>query len=97
MAVDWDKYRALQAQGAALNRIGPVTVEYTWDEYLEIKHALMLLRRVRDNTRDGDLDVVERHLTALVGARINEKFRSRDGAAEIREEAMRVLKEGRDE
>ena len=72
--MDRDRYVAAQAKERDARRANPVTLQVTGEEYEEWKLALMLLRRVAGNTRDGDLDVVDRRLSPLLG-RINDAFR----------------------
>lgn len=76
--MDRERYVAAQAQERDARRANPVTIEVTGEDYEEWKFALMLLRRVAGNTRDGDLDRVESRLSPLLG-RINEAFREVPG------------------
>jgi hypothetical protein len=72
--VDRPRYIAAQTKEREARRSNPVTVEVTGKDYEDWKFALMLLRRVAGNTRDGDLDRVERRLTPLL-KRIADAYR----------------------
>ena len=95
MSVDWELIKELEAQEAAINAANPVQIEVTWQDWLAIKDAILLLRRIRDNTKDGDLNRVERPITELLAGPINAAFRANPGTAELRAEIMELLKEAK--
>lgn len=72
--MDRAAYVAAQAKERDARHANPITVEVTGQDYDEWKFALMLLRRVAGNTKDGDLDRVERRLAPLLG-RIHDAFK----------------------
>lgn len=72
--MDRERYVAAQAKEREARHANPVTIEVTGSDYNEWKFALMLLRRVAGNTRDGDLDRVESRMAPLLG-RISNAFR----------------------
>lgn len=72
--MDREAYVAAQVKEREARRANPVTIEVTGEDYETWKFALMLLRRVQGNTKDGDLERVEKRLAPLLG-RIHEAFR----------------------
>jgi hypothetical protein len=72
--VDRERYVAAQAKERDARRTNPVTIEVTGEDYEDCKFALMLLRRVQGNTKDGDLLRVEERLLPVL-RRIQDAFR----------------------
>ena len=58
--MDWNRYKDLERQEADLKRANPVMVEFSYKEFQDFMFGLMLLGRVAGNTRDIDLDIVDR-------------------------------------
>ena len=90
--MDWDLYKDLERQEREINLANPVTVTYTYEEFLAMAHGLLLLRRVQGNSGDQDLGIVDRSITPGV-AKIREAFNANHGTAELRVKLMRMLKE----
>lgn len=63
---DWPRYKQYQADEWEARRRTPVQVTVSAEMLRDAKWALMLLRRVQSNTRDGDLLRVEEALAPLV-------------------------------
>jgi len=73
--MDWTRYKELERLEWETKQANPITLEVTAEDYRDWKFALMLLRRVQGNTRDGDLLRVDDCLSPLLG-RINDAFRA---------------------
>lgn len=91
--MNWNRYKQLDRDMDALMRASPVTVEFSFDEFRELKNTILLLRRIIDNMGDSDLAIVERQFAA-VGGRIYEAFKKTPGTAELRAEQMQMLERG---
>lgn len=89
--VDWDKYRELEKRAKAIHQANPVTVEFSYDEFEQMKFGVMLLRRIQANTQDSDLLTVEDTIVPLVG-RINSAFADNPVTKELHFEQMLMLK-----
>lgn len=88
--MDWERYKALDAERHRIARETPVTVTFTYDEFQEAKYGMMLLRRWPDMR--SDLERVNDHVSPLVG-KVYDAFASIPGVRSLREEQMRMLKE----
>jgi hypothetical protein len=92
MGIDWNLYKDLERQEHEINAANPVTVKYTYDEFLQMAHGLLLLRRVQGNSGDQDLGIVDRCITPGV-TRIREAFNANPGTEELRAERARMLQD----
>jgi len=90
--MDWNRYKDLERQEADLKRANPVMVEFSYKEFQDFMFGLMLLGRVAGNTRDIDLDIVDRKVRPAA-AKIAGAFREVAGTAELRDERSRMLEE----
>lgn len=63
---DWTRYRQAQKDEWEARKRNPVQVQVDAETLRDAKWALMLLRRVADNTRDTDLRRVDDALLPLV-------------------------------
>jgi hypothetical protein len=71
--MDWARYKELEREEWDAMKANPITLEITAEEFRDWKWGLMLLRRVRDNSKDIDLTRVDNVLAPLVG-RMREQF-----------------------
>jgi hypothetical protein len=71
--MDWARYKELEREEWEAMKATPITLEVTAEEFRDWKFGMMLLRRVQNNTKDGDLLRVDEALVPLLG-RIREAF-----------------------
>lgn len=88
--VNWERYNEIDRQVDELGRANPVTVTVSLDEYIELKRAVLLLRRIMGPDGNADLRFVEAQAGAIA-AKINEQFANDPRVQELRAEQMAML------
>lgn len=86
----FEEKRDLEQQEWEVRKAEPVMIEVTAEEQRDMKFALMLLRRVQGNTKDGDLLRVDARLVPIY-EKIEEEFRRQPEVAELIKRQREVL------
>lgn len=94
MAVNWERYREIDLQADDLHRLRPAKVTVEFDEFVELKRAVLLLRRIIGVDDGSDLRIVEEQMAAIA-TKIYRQFASDPDVIALREEQMELLEEER--
>lgn len=86
----FEEKRDLERQEWEARKADPVMIEVTAEEHADMKFALMLLRRVQGNTKDGDLLRVNDRLVPIY-EKIEQEFRRQPEVAALVKKQREVL------
>jgi len=90
--MDWKRYKQLERDEADLMRAAPIQLTVEYQEFLDFKNAVLLLRRIPGL----DVDRAEVIFAAL-GGRIYNAFKETPGTTELRAEQMLMLRNAQDD
>lgn len=88
--VNWERYNEIDREADEISRANPVTITVSYDAYIELKRAVLLLRRIMGPDGNADLRFVEEQTGAIAG-KVYEEFAADPRVQALRAEQVEML------